>query len=357
MNNLTDIIADPLYQTNLVLLMLQPSRRAAVRPLLHEAGFRLLYIEPELVLSKELRDQLIAKEIRINQRIEPDLLLINDNNDYVIFECKKTMFGSVPQEGKSDGQIKQAGAYLLQTPQNLASALSIQNKDVSSSWLTYLSRHDPSQPQTKGLQEIARMLEKSGYQTASFGLLGLSRDGIYIYLNKNYDSSRLPESVNKLFDDEPLVVHELDDPDDDPRIYYPIPWMPHSSHEDDTNHERAFGKAVLQQVTSIIGKQKPPCEVELLIDPIINLATKGFYNKWRKKDVVKTLRTSAKNLIKNALTPCVGEFDLRYVSTGGSAWKVLIEDAKTHSRIVENLRKWKAKKWIDTNQGVLFPLD
>jgi hypothetical protein len=358
MSNLTDLIADPLYQTNLILLMLQPSRKASVKPLLYNAGFKLRDIEPELALPKEIREQLDADKIQINKLVSPDLLLVNENNDYVIFECKRTMFGSVPQEGKSDGQIKQAGACLLQTPKNLAAALSLQTKDITESWLVYLSRHDPGKPQTKGLKEISEDLAKHGHQTTNFGLLGLSQDGVFIYLNKNYNPSTLPKSINALFKKASIVAHELDDPKEDPKIYYPLPWMPHSSHENDKNSERAFGNAILQQVTSIIGRQKAPCEIELPIDSIINLATKGFYNKWRKKDTVKTLRTSTKKLIRNALKPIISEPELNYVSNANNpAWRFSIEDTKVQSQIIENLRKWKAKKWIDIKQGVLFQID
>jgi hypothetical protein len=358
MSNLTDLIADPLYQTNLVLLMLQPSKKASVKPLLYEAGFKLRDIEPELALPKELREQFDADKIQINKVVAPDLILVNENSDYVIFECKRTMFGSVPQQGKSDGQIKQARACLLQTPKNLAAALSLRTKDITDSWLVYLSRHDPNKPQTKGLKEISDELAKHGHRTTNFGLLGLSQDGMFIYLNKNYNPSTLPKSINDLFKKAPIVAHELDDPKEAPQIYYPLPWMPHSSHENDLNSERAFGNAILQQVASIIGKQKVPCEVELPIDSIINLATKGFYSKWRKRDAVKTLRTSTKKLIKNALTPTISESELKYVSnTHNAAWRFSIDDAKVHSQIIENLRKWKAKKWININQGVLFQID
>jgi hypothetical protein len=357
MINVSTLITDSLYQVNLVLLMLQPSVNSPIKPILQQAGFKLTQIEPPLVLPVNLKNQLSKDNIAVSSPASPDLIIESETKEYVVFECKKSMFGSIPQPGKNDGYIKQARTFLLLTPKVLAKGLLLQEKDVLDSSLVYLSCHEPEHQQTKGLNEIAEQLNEVDYETIKFGLLGLSYSTNKIYLNKNYKPSFLPRKIASLFKSSTIVVQEIDDPENDPRSYYHIPWMPGSSdtRDKDKYSEKAFASAILQQATIVIAQSRPPAKVKLKFESLINLATNGFYQKWRDKNVRNKLITNTKDLLSKVLLTSVSKPELRY-NPVAKAWEIDIEDEILQSQIIEAVRKWETKEWIELAQPELFPL-
>ena len=71
-----DVVRDPLGQLNLALWMAQPvPPEFPIRPVLREAGYRLLYLAPPMPLLPGIRDRLQAAEIPYVAAPEPDVLL------------------------------------------------------------------------------------------------------------------------------------------------------------------------------------------------------------------------------------------------------------------------------------------
>jgi hypothetical protein len=111
-----DLIGDPLYQVNLLLWMLQPSTGRPVNPLLQNAGFRLWDIERERPLPLDLASRLQTDGLAVRNPVAPDVLVDSPDKLFLTLECKRSMFGSQPQPGMSDGAIRQARSLLLQAP-------------------------------------------------------------------------------------------------------------------------------------------------------------------------------------------------------------------------------------------------
>lgn len=357
MIDLSTLIADSLYQVNLVLLMLQPSVNCPVKPLLQESGFTLASLEQPLPLPIPLRSQLLTDGVKVCDPVTPDIIIQDNHKVYVIIECKKSMFGSVPQPGKKDGHIRQARSCLLQTPEVLVTGLSLQDEEVKFSSLLYLACHDPRHKQTEGLNEISNELKDLDYETINFGLLGLSHDDKNIYLNGGYVPSFLPLNIAALFKESKIVVHEIDDPENDPRTYYHIPWIPQSSDAKDKDKysEKVFASAILQQTTIEIAKSKPPEKVYLNLESLINLATNGFYQKWKDKEVRAQLRHNTLKLLRKVLDTARSKPELNYLSAE-KALELDIADELSQSQIIEAIRKWETGEWLYNQQPVLFPL-
>lgn len=348
-----ELIGDPLYQINLLLWMLQPSTGVPVSPLLRKAGYRLRDIEPSLPLPLELANKLQVDKLPFSDPASPELLLVSDNKEFVPIECKATMFGSKSAHEKDTSQIRQARSLLLQVPAILASSLGLQPKDVESTRLVYLSRHDPNIDQTEGLRELADGMKQLGYRTVLFGLLSLAVEGTSVTLRDASGSGALPPSILNQLTSGTAPLHPCEDPQTDPRPLYFLPWMP-GSETNELYSQAAFGNRVLTAVAANLGPRKPPCDVDLSLDDLLRQATHNFYEKWRNKPVRKVLRENAKNLIKREIQRAFSAVALQQTDEPGGGLKFSLPDEATQSRILEGLRKWQTDNWNKPPEPGLF---
>jgi hypothetical protein len=341
----TRLIANPLYQVNLLIWMLQPSTGAVVEPVLQKAGYRLFQIEPELSLPIELVESLQKNGFAHSNPVNPDLLICSPANDYIPLECKSRMFGSQLQPGGGDSQIKQARSLLLLIPPFLASALALQPRSVASSHVVYLAQHEPKIAQAEGLSNLSAELKKSSYRTIPFGLLGLSVEGNAIVLRGKYQHAKLPDALDKRLGKRRITVQKIVDDQTDPRPLYYLPWMPDNPSEDDEYSQQAFANRILAAAVSQIGPRKPPCEITLNVETLLGAATNNLYSQWRDKDVRKRLQKRAKELLKKSLNKAVADLKLTSLEFPEKGWKFEIPDQKIYSRVIEGLRKGEYKDW------------
>ncbi len=352
---LEELIADPVYQMNLCLWMLAPSAEAGVRPVLKEAGFQLRSIEPPLPMPLEIRNVLADNQIRISDPASPDLILHDGQRGFVMLECKASLFGSEPKG--SDSPQRQARALLLQVPEILADALAVDRNQIDTSHLVYLSRALPLDPggssQTAGLQEIADSLESQELRVAPFGMLGLLIGDRKISISGGYSPGSLPASMVAVIPDAGVAVQELE-PDTDPRPLYFIPWMPGSENSRDSRGQEIFGNRVLQATAARIGQCRPPAELNLSLDDLLNEATWSSFERWRNKDAAKSLRKNARKLIGETFKSASSGADLT-VEPGTYLLRMKIPDIDAKERLLEAFRKWESTLWNQPNpQGDLF---
>jgi len=109
-------IADPIFQVNLLIWMAidQPSEAFRVRPLFHEHGFELLYIEQPFPFPTEIRrrieEAMVKAKLTIKLVPEPDILLQHRGQGKALyFEAKRSAFTA--QSSNSE----QARGHLLAT--------------------------------------------------------------------------------------------------------------------------------------------------------------------------------------------------------------------------------------------------
>ena len=355
----SQLINDPLYHVNLVLWMLQPATGAGVEPLLQRAGYQLFQIEPELSFPVELTVSLQRNGIAHSQPVNPDLLLSSAAGEYIPLECKSRMFGSQPQPGGGDSQVKQARSLLLLAPSILNSALAFQAGQVKSSHVLYLSVHEPSVPQTKGLAEITKELRKKEYQTAPFGLLALGVTEDAIVLHSKNRPGKLPNPLVKLMGKDGVAkIQPIADERTDPRPLYHLPWMPDNQSTDDSYSQQAFANRIFAAAVTEIGPCKPPCEITLNIETLLNAATNKFYLHWRDKTVRKQLQKRAKELLRNKLKEALPGLTFTSLLQPDIGWRFQLVDEKSHRRAIEVLRKGEDTEWNrPISQPSLFPED
>ncbi len=342
MSKPSKLVGDCLYQVNLVLWMLQPASAVGVRPVFHDAGYRLHSIEPELMLDVELASRLMLDEIAASNPVVPDLLLDSPEQEYLLLECKRSMFGAETEGG--DSALKQARSLLLQTPPRLASALAAQSQDIRTTSLLYLTRHDSSHAQAEGLCSISQQLQARGYRTTAIGLLGLEAAPGAILLRHDYPQATTPDRLRARLGTEPIVVQDLEE-GTDPRPLYFIPWMPGANDSDDDYSQAAFGNRILAEATSVLAQQRPPCTVELDVDALLGRATFGLRDRWRNKAVLRQLRDRTRELLRGQIRQGAAQLNVRLLSSPRHGLVFDLPDTTTQKRIIEAFRKWQTERW------------
>ena len=354
MTTCSQLIADPLYQINLCLWMLQPSTGVVVKSILRDSGYTLVDIEPPIPLLSELADSLCERGISLSDPVRPELLIVSGDREFVLVECKKSMFGSEPQPGMGDSQWKQARSLLLQAPKVLATALAL--TDVHETHVLYLACHDASVDQTEGLRAISGALQEQGYEVADFGLIGLVADDRRVMLRSGYAAGQMPKNLTSLGEDL-IVVHEPDDTDGDPRPLYLLPWMPGLGLDGESYVQEAFGNRLLAAAAATLALATPPVEVDLNLDALLDLATLGTFSRWRDKSAKSNLRRDCRSLVRKATTGAMPKVQMRDLPGAASALSITLETAEMREGIVESFRKWEPEAWTKPDELQLFDDD
>lgn len=183
------LVRDPLYQINAILWMLTPSSGTSIEPVLYRAGYTVHQIEAELRLPLRLASALRDAGIAASSNVSPDLLLKGHEKEYLIVECKATMFGD-----GDDRSQRQARSLLLQVPIVLGDCLSLQPGAVAKTHLLYLTAHDSNHDQLAGLAKLDGQLKKAKFSTTNHGLLKLRVTGSRVVI----DSSGLPPALQRV---------------------------------------------------------------------------------------------------------------------------------------------------------------
>jgi hypothetical protein len=281
------------------------------------------------------------------------VVLDSPKKEYVLVECKASMFGGPRPGEKACSQVRQARALLLLVPEVLASTLGLQPADVAESKVVYLTRLDGEAPQAKGVCDVGKELADQGYTTVDCGIVCLTVTKKGIELTKCKGSGRLPAPIKRELADD-VRVHEIEGKDVDGHMLYYVPWMPGASNVKDDYGQAVFGSRVLAAAVEVIGPLRPPCHAKLEVDTLLSLATMGLYNKWHNKTVRRALRDDARNLLKTELVRYVDKAEVQAIDNAGRGWSVSIPDVATKSKIVEGLRKWRFDTWSKPLQRSLF---
>ncbi len=350
-----EIIEDPLYQLNLILWLLQPLKNNyPLRPILKEAGYKLFAIAPSMPLSPELRDKIVSASIDCTIEPEPDILLSrNEEKEFVICECKRQLF-----KNESDS-AKQARALLLQTKEQFNLAIGLKIEATPNVYLLYISKHPTSEHHIKDICEISDKLKKINFATNPVGSIGIANKKNQICLCDAYDFGTVPVSIINIVNKE-IKVQEFED-EEIPFFLFYIPWDPNVTQSDEIGAycEQAFCERILSSFVTKIGQTSIPVTIEIEYDDLLNEATSNFYMQWKSKNIVRTLRRSCKELIRDALKIAEGHFERTILVQPRIGFSLRIKTDKDKETIIDSITKFKRGKWIEKeeHQPTLFPME
>ncbi|MBM3210882.1 hypothetical protein FJZ33_01595 [Candidatus Poribacteria bacterium] len=348
-----EIIGHPLYQLNLILWLLQPLKdNYPLRPILNELGYELFAIGPTMSLSPELRDRIASTSVQCDSESEPDLMLSKDGvKEFVIIECKKQLFGS------ESNTAKQARALLLQTGEqfNISIALPVgANPDIH---LIYVSKHSSSKLYTGNLCEISEELKKIGFDVLPVGSIGIESKSNSIFLCDAYGEGKIPDQMRKGIGKKIKV--QVFEEDEDPIPLFYIPWDPNVSQSDEISAycEQVFRERILSNLIIRIGKATPPRTIEINYDELLNESTSSFYERWRSKNIGRTLRNCCRDLINNALKGAQENFDKEKLPQPLRGVSLKIKSDEDKEAVIDSITKLRVDKWLKEEDSQMnFPI-
>jgi len=351
-----EVVADPIGQLNLMLWMTQPlPGECPVRPVLKEAGYRLMAIGPAMPLLPDLRERLQVKGLACRVEPEPDLLLTRDDGqEYLMLECKRTMFGA------DSSTAEQARGLVLQTGEQFNTVVGLPVAAATTAGLVYVSEHCDSPNPADGLNQIREELEGAGFPVAPAGVTCLQARDDGIYLIDEYQPGTIPEPLYGIVRAGIKVQEIVEGEEAMPLLL--IPWDPNVSQ---TSPVAQFGKQVfchrlLGSLVVRIGKLVPGQEFEVEYDDLLDEATFNFYQRWRTRntEIGRTLRGFCRTIIQEALKD-VPDLQAEPLAQGRVGRRITVGSESAKEATIDAITKYarKACPEIASPAQQALPLD
>jgi hypothetical protein len=295
------ILADPLFQVNLVLWMLQPlPDRAPVRPLLREAGFLLESIGRRLTILPEYRPRL--RELGFGDGAPvPDIVAIGlEECPALAIECKSNSFGPESSDAWQAARILVAADSL---PATLG-------KPGGSGQAAYVTQYDEHERLAATLAALRERLVNAGLRAAVCWTLGLQRVDMGVAVARS-EILAPPPTLMRLLVNPAVVLHLARD--EDPRPLYLIPWDP-SVQQDAAMRkycQDVLFARVAQAAAAYVGQTVPPALVSLEGRWLLSEASSGLAHRWRDRSAVARAEAECVASIRRALNPIADRVQLR----------------------------------------------
>jgi hypothetical protein len=284
-----ELIRDPLFQLNALLWLAQPMpSESEIRPLLYEQGFTVYAIAPLLGPPPDMRLAAQKAQISMQERVRPDVVLEHKSDRKFAFtECKANSFRP------TSSTAKQARSLLVVAGPRAAEVLGLAPGQVADSLLAFMTAQSEQVPLTQTLETLSKELHAARIPAAQFSVLGLILTDAEISIAIDDQANAffgLPKGNNSFMKREP---------DTDPRPLYFIPYDPDISQSPE---ERKFCKRVLFErmqstVVAAVGRARPPCELHLNFEKILNDAMFGMYGQWENRESAKHMRQLCRQLM------------------------------------------------------------
>ena len=270
--------ADPLFQLNTVLWMLQPLPDApgATRPVLHHAGYRVRALGKKLTVPAGV-ERLLAVTLNLRGAPEPDVLASAPPADpWLVIECKASSFGT-------DSSANDQAMKIIARAKDLSLVGGGPPGADLPGHVVYLTRREQAADLQATLKALATRVAGTGLAPAGVGTLGVRVErGVGLIVD--HAGGSLPGAATDAFSTQ-VVVLEASGPEEDPRPLYLVPYDPGVA-QTQTGEERALCLRVLlararAHAASLIGRSPAPGTAVIEGDALLDGATFGLSKFWR----------------------------------------------------------------------------
>ena len=328
---INDLIKDHLFQQNAIIWLTQPSVNPdGIVPILYKQGYSTLAIGRLLALPADVRQAVKEADITVQNGANPDFVLIHQaNRKYLLVECKENSFGT------TSTKVKQARTLMLMAGERAAEILGLATSDVAASFLGYVLPEDKTTQFSETLDHLRKEMSDLGLpwgDSSVFGL-GVQNDKVCLLIEDKLGSfMELPSGVH------PFLAYE---PGTDPRPFYFLPYQPglEQSDAEENRCKLDLLKRLQQSIVAELGKVRPPTQLYLTRDAILNRAYWGIYEIWEDRDDRKHLRKLC-NRFLNRVAKVLYASAPKSMVQDGSSWKVTIGNDEEHNRLMNALLRF-----------------
>lgn len=272
---MTQLAADPVFQLNTVLWMLQPSPAFphAIDAVLYKAGYSVRQLGGRLTAPAHV-EALLAQTLGLRGVPAPDVLAdAPDADPRLVFECKASSFG------RSSSTAEQAQKVLARAVDLSLAVGAALGKTVPGA-VVYLTRDDQTGALAQTLMELTAQFDEHKVPTAPTSVLGVSAEpgeGVIVSLSEGTLPGRAGDVLA-----EPCVVVPAAGDGEVARPLYLVPYDP-SVEQTDEERDRCL-RVLLERarthITSLIGRAAPPTTVVVDGMQVLADATYGLSAYW-----------------------------------------------------------------------------
>jgi hypothetical protein len=276
-----DIIeADPVFQLNVMLWSLIPSRGGDYQPILYSHGYFLHSIGRPALVPGAHRAAL-AKVVG-HGNSSPDLLVDHtEDQTMLIVQCKASSFGAGSSTSTQAKKLLVCGSDLSDT---------VGADSSRPSYVTYATRRGQMEALSDTLSELRQDLSDAGLPSARAGTVAIEilDDGVWLSLGPG-EAPPLPLQAAV---GTPGRIVEIA-PNQAPLPLYIIPWDPGVQQDD---RLADFGKAllsarILNETVAMVARSTVPTVMVLLASDLLAKATFDISSSWRAREEVDAVES------------------------------------------------------------------
>ena len=223
---MTGITADPVFQLNCILWMLQPlpDIASAPTPVLHNAGYRVHYIGAQLVASPDTESRLSSR-LGVKGSAAPDVIAsAPDGAHWLAIECKASSFG--PESSTSNQALKILAHAADLSPTVVAAA----GTTVAGA-AVYVTRVTEAAALYQTLTKLASRLSDAGISPAPVAALGLAA-GAGTGVTVQLVDGTIPGPAGAALAQVTTLIPAAAPEEADPRPLYILPYDPSVTQTD-----------------------------------------------------------------------------------------------------------------------------
>lgn len=303
---MTGITADPVFQLNCALWMLQPlpGVASAPKPVLHNAGYRVRYIGAQLVASPDIERRL-SSCLGLKGSAAPDVIAsASDGERWLAIECKASSFG--PESSTSSQALKILAHAADLSPTVVAAA-----RDTVAGAAVYVTRDNEAAPLYQTLTKLADRLSAANISPAPISALGLAASagtGVTVRLVDGTISGPAGAVLGKVT----TLIPAASSGETDPRPLYILPYDP-SVTQTDPERQRclqiliARGRAA---AVERIGRGGAEGALTLDAGELLESATYGVSRYWQDRHD----RARTANLILDFVKAAIRDMGKRHAA-------------------------------------------
>jgi hypothetical protein len=280
------------FQVNLMLFLCMPAPPdGPYRPILAEAGYRVVFVERLVNLPERVRLALQQAGLPApRQGARPDLLLLhNDTRQIVMIECKRSWFAA------TSTTATQARAMLGLSGTDLARFIGL-GVGSWSSLLSYVCVEGNGERLLVALAELGSQMRQLGLPTAASAALELLQgvEGVSIV------AAPTSAPMARVTLESPTLVLRLQ-PGEDPRPLYLIPYMPGSEERLDVVEEQVFRERLRLAIIVLLGRFGS-VEQQFDLDHDVLTQVVWVWDLWENNDDKRSVRDNARAALRRVLS-------------------------------------------------------
>jgi hypothetical protein len=330
-----ELLRDPLFQLNAILWLAQPLPDGGrISPLLHNAGFRVYAIAPLLGPPPDVRLAAQQAGVALQERVRPDVVLNHERDrKFAFVECKASSFST------SSSQADQARCLLMVGGPRAEDALGLASGQVADCLVAFLIPDEERERLVGVVDGLAKGLKDQSLPTGRSAVVGLTLTEVAVCVILDGGASRffgIPARPS------PFIGR---DPDTDPRPLYFIPYDPDvvQSEEEGAFCKRALFERMHGTILAAVGHARPPTELLLQSNEILNDAMFGMYEHWENQDSDRHMRRLCRHLV-DAIAGAVNSVAPgAIVSPSPNRWRVLLQDQGQHTAVLDALERFSSE--------------